>query len=207
MSEPEVFLVDDDASILSALTRGLEGAGLKVRTWQSPSDFLREHDPSIPGCLVVDFMMPEMNGFELHRTLLSRGCERSIVFVTAYGDIPMSVNAMRAGAVSFLSKPVRLHSLLEAVREAIARDASVREARRRKSSLECRINALTPRELEVLELVVAGKMNKQIAGMLGTSEKTIKVHRGRVMHKLHVRSVAELVLMSAQAGIAPLLQP
>jgi FixJ family two-component response regulator len=207
MTNPEVSLVDDDPAVLQALRRGLEGAGFKVRTWQSPLAFLEEHDDSIPGCLVVDYAMPEMNGFELHQQLTAYGMERAIVFITAHGDIPMSVHAMRTGAVSFLPKPVRLATLIDAIREALARDEALREERRRKASLETRINALTPREMEVLELVVSGKMNKQIAGLLGTSEKTIKVHRGRAMHKMHVRSVAELVLMSAQAGIAPLLHP
>jgi FixJ family two-component response regulator len=207
MIASEVFLLDDDATVLIALKRGLEVAGLKVRTWHSPSVFLAEHDDSIPGCLVVDYAMPEVNGLEIQRKLAERGCERSIVFITGHGDIPMSVDAMRAGAVSFLPKPVRLERLLAVVHEAIAKDAQARDARRRRVAAENRIDALTRREFEVLELVMAGKMNKQIANILGTSEKTIKVHRGRVMHKLHVRSVAELVLMSSLAGIAPRPDP
>ena len=204
MSRPEppptVFLVDDDAAVRSALKRGLAASGFSVRAWASADAFLAEHDPELPGCLVADVAMPGMSGLELQSVLAARGCLRPIVFVTARGSIPMSVQAMRAGAVTFLSKPVRLADLVAAVREAFERDRRVREEQRMRSDVESRLTALTAREREVLELIVVGKLNKQIAAALGAAEKTIKVHRGRVMAKLQVRSVAELVTLTARVA-------
>jgi FixJ family two-component response regulator len=173
--------------------------GFCTRAWQSADEFLDEHDPDAPGCLVTDVAMPGRSGLELQAELAARGCSRPIVFVTAHGSIPMSVRAMRAGAVTFLPKPVRLTDLVEAVREAFEKDRASREDRASRADVRARLTALTPREREVLELVVAGKMNKQIAAQLGAAEKTIKVHRGRVMSKMHVRSVAELVTLTSQA--------
>jgi FixJ family two-component response regulator len=166
--------------------------------WQTADAFLDEHDPEAPGCLVADVAMPGTNGLELQARLSACGCIRPVVFVTAHGSIPMSVQAMRAGAVTFLSKPVRLVELVQAVREAFEKDHTLREARAIRAALEARLTALTAREREVLDLVVVGKMNKQIAAELGAAEKTIKVHRGRVMSKMHVRSVAELVTLTSQ---------
>jgi FixJ family two-component response regulator len=198
--EPTVFLVDDDALIVRALSRGLAAEGFMVRSWTDATAFLREHDPTVPGCLVTDVAMPTLSGLELQTELISSGCMRPIVFITGKGDIPMSVQAMRAGAVTFLPKPVRLADLAAAVREAVDRDATIRESCRRRATIDLRLNALTPREREVLTHVVNGKMNKQIAASLGAAEKTVKVHRGRVMRKMHVRSVAELVLIASQLG-------
>jgi FixJ family two-component response regulator len=198
VAEPTVFLVDDDALIVRALSRGLAAEGFNVRSWTDALAFLREHDPSVPGCLVTDVAMPSMSGLELQTELISSGCMRPIVFITGKGDIPMSVQAMRAGAVTFLPKPVRLAELAAAAREAIDRDAAIRESCKRRATIDLRLNALTPREREVLTHVVNGKMNKQIAASLGAAEKTVKVHRGRVMRKMHVRSVAELVLITSQ---------
>ena len=197
-TEPTVFLVDDDASVVSALSRGLAANGFNVRSWTDAVTFLREHDPTVPGCLITDVAMPTLSGLELQSELSDSGCTRPIVFITGRGDIPMSVRAMRAGAVTFLPKPVALADLAAAAREAIAKDAALRESCKRRATIDGRLNALTPREREVLMHVVNGKMNKQIAASLGAAEKTVKVHRGRLMRKMHVRSVAELVLITAQ---------
>jgi FixJ family two-component response regulator len=195
--EPVVFLVDDDASIRTAMRRGLVAAGFAVRTFESADSFLAAHDPDVPGCLVADVAMPGMNGLELQSVLAARGNARPIIFVTARGSIPMSVQAMRAGAVTFLSKPVRLGDLLAAVLEALERDRQRRRVDAQRNDVENRLMALTTREREVLELIIVGRLNKQIAAELGAAEKTIKVHRGRVMAKLQVRSVAELVTLTS----------
>lgn len=200
---PTVFLVDDDSAVRTALTRGLNAEGFAVRSWDSADAFLADHDPDAPGCLVADVTMPGTNGLELQSVLTRSGCIRPIVFITANGNIPMSVHAMRAGAVTFLPKPVRLAELVNAIREAFERDASMRRSRASRALVESRLTALTAREREVLNLVVAGKMNKQIAAELGAAEKTVKVHRGRVMTKMQVRSVAELVRLAAQLGESP----
>ena len=200
---PTVFLVDDDASVRNALKRGLTAAGFTVRAWASADAFLAEHDPEVPGCLVADVAMPGMSGLELQSVLTARGCLRPIIFVSARGSIPMSVQAMRAGAVTFLSKPVRLAELVSAIREAFERDRQTREEQALRSDVESRLTALTAREREVLELIVVGKLNKQIAAALGAAEKTIKVHRGRVMAKLQVRSVAELVTLTSRIAHKP----
>jgi FixJ family two-component response regulator len=199
--ESQVFLIDDDPSICCALSRGLASEGFRVRTWTSPARFLEERDPDAPGCVVADVAMPGIDGLALQRTLCADGRGWPIVFITGIGTIETTVEAMRAGAVTFLSKPVRLADLAAAVREAIARDACTREARAHREVIESRLGALTPRERQVLELVVSGRLNKQIAAQLGTAEKTIKVHRGRVMLKMRARSVAELVMMSCEAGV------
>jgi FixJ family two-component response regulator len=199
---PSVFLVDDDPGICRALSRGLTAEGFTVHCWQSARAFLDEHDPAAPGCLVADVAMPGLNGLELQELLATTGCSRPIVFITGRGSIPMSVRAMRAGAVNFLPKPVRLTELVAAIREALERDAKVRERSAHRAALEARLTALTTREREVLALVVAGKMNKQIAAELGAAEKTIKVHRGRVMRKMQVRSVAELVTLTSELAAA-----
>jgi FixJ family two-component response regulator len=193
-----VFLVDDDPAICRALSRGLTAEGFAVRCWESARAFLDEHDPAAPGCLLADVAMPGINGLELQELLATSGCARPIVFITGRGSIPMSVQAMRAGAVNFLPKPVRLAELVAAIREAFERDARIRERNAHRAALEARLTALTTREREVLALVVAGKMNKQIAAELGAAEKTIKVHRGRVMRKMQVRSVAELVTLTSE---------
>jgi FixJ family two-component response regulator len=198
-TEPTVFLVDDDASVVSALSRGLAANGFNVRSWTDAVTFLREHDPTVPGCLITDVAMPTLSGLELQSELSDSGCTRPIVFITGRGDIPMSVRAMRAGAVTFLPKPVALADLAAAAREAIAKDAALRESCKRRATIDGRLmGSLLVREREVLMHVVNGKMNKQIAASLGAAEKTVKVHRGRLMRKMHVRSVAELVLITAQ---------
>jgi FixJ family two-component response regulator len=205
--QPVVFLVDDDAAIRNALRRGLSAQGLTVRTFESADAFLAAHDPAVPGCLVADVAMPGMNGLELQSVLATRGCARPVIFVTARGSIPMSVQAMRAGAVTFLAKPVRLADLVAAIREAFEKDRRCRAELAARSDVEARLTALTLREREVLELIVLGKLNKQIAAELGAAEKTIKVHRGRVMQKLRVRSVAELVTLTGRFARRPGADP
>jgi FixJ family two-component response regulator len=206
-AQPTVFLLDDDPSILNALGRGLRAAGFNVLTWNNVRDFLDQHDPGAPGCLVLDVLMPGINGLDLQKTLASRGSERYIVFISGVGDISTSVRAMRAGAVSFLTKPVHLDELAAAVREAIEKDAAARESRRVRQSIEARLQLLTDREREVLQHVLRGKMNKQIAASLGIAEKTIKIHRGRLMEKMRVKSVAQLVTDTIMVIAPPLARP
>jgi FixJ family two-component response regulator len=198
---PTVFVVDDDSAVLKSLTRLLRSAGLTVATFSSPRDFLDRHDPMLPGCLVLDVAMPGLNGFELQKEICAGGHERSIVFLTGHGDIPMSVQAMKGGAVDFLTKPVNDSDLLTAVRAAIEKDRVDRQNRAEVDEIEHRLQTLTPREREVLEHVISGQLNKQTAAELGTVEKTIKVHRARVMEKLKVKSVAELVRLAEKANI------
>jgi FixJ family two-component response regulator len=198
-----VFLVDDDPGVGAALARLLRAAEFEVRSFSSSQEFLREHDASIPGCAVLDVAMPGLNGIELHRTLADTGCGRPIIFLTGHGDIPMSVQAMRDGAVDFLTKPVHEEKLLAAVRLAVEKDRTDRLARAELVDIKARLATLTPRESEILRFVVAGCLNKQIAAYVGAAEKTVKVHRGRIMVKIGVRSVAELVRVTILAGIAP----
>jgi len=199
------FVVDDDAAVLRSMARILHAADIETRTFQSPAEFLAQHDPQVPGCALLDVAMPSLDGLQLQMALIEHGIERPIIFVTGQGDIPTSVRAMKAGAVDFLTKPVKAELLIAAVRRAFERDVQSRYVRGLRCSIEARIAQLTPREREVLAHVVAGRLNKQIAGDLGTVEKTIKVHRGRMMAKMGVRTVADLVRVAAQAGIGPQL--
>ena len=192
-ASPTVFILDDDKSFLSAVGRLLQAEGFTTRSWSSASKFLADHDPEEPGCLLTDLLMPEMSGLELQSALLASGCVRPIVFVTARGDMPTTVAGMRAGAISFLPKPVRRSELTAALREAIMKDAAIRAERAERLRIQDLRSTLTPRERQVLELVAQGLRNKQIAGTLGAAVKTIKIHRGRVMRKMRVNSVAEVV--------------
>lgn len=202
-SEPTVFVVDDEPSVLKGLLRLLTAAGLSVATFDSPQGFLERYDPNAPGCLVLDVAMPGLNGLELQDTLAKRGSVLPIIFLTGRGDIPMSVEAMKRGAVDFLTKPVDDGDLLAAIRHAFEKDRVLRQDRAERAEIERRLATLTPREREVLLHVTAGTLNKQIAAHLGTVEKTIKVHRARVMEKMRVRSLAELVRLAARVGIKP----
>jgi FixJ family two-component response regulator len=195
---PTVYVVDDEPSVLKSVGRLLRSAGLNAVTFASARDFLDHHDPDAPGCLLLDVSMPELTGLELQQTLSAMGCERPIIFLTGRGDIPMSVKAMKQGAADFLTKPVDEGVLLEAVRGAMEKDRAAGLKRAELAEVGRRLAALTPREREVLEQVVCGKLNKQIAAELGTVEKTIKVHRAHIMEKLKVRSVAELVRLVAR---------
>jgi FixJ family two-component response regulator len=196
-----VFLLDDDNAILMALGRVLSLSGFEIRTFASVEEFLAAHDPDVPGCLVSDVRMPGMSGLELQSALAARGCVRSIVFITGHGDIRASVQAMKAGAVTFLPKPVQRAELVAAVEEAIQKDVTARAQQREHDEIAKRLATLTPREKQVLELVATGKLNKQIAVELGAAEKTIKVHRGRIMEKMHARTATALVGLLLRAGV------
>ena len=196
-----VFVVDDDPAVLKALERLLRSEGYQVRAFSSPSAFLSGHDFEAPGCVVLDLSMPETTGLELQQKLAALGNERAVVFISGHGDIPSSVRAMKGGAVDFLTKPFDDVDLLAAVKAAIGRDLYLRAMRAERSAIRERLAALTAREHEVLLHVVAGRINKQIASDLGTVEKTIKVHRARVMDKMGVDSVAELARLCERAGI------
>jgi FixJ family two-component response regulator len=205
MSEPRfvIFLVDDDPGVLRALTRVLNTQGYEVQAFLSSTEFLAQHDRSIPGCAIFDVSMPGLDGIELYAALREGGVERPVIFITGVGDIPVTVQAMKAGAVDFLTKPVKSGQLLAAVAVAAEREAKALELRDALTSINDRISKLTPREREVMTHVIAGRLNKQIAADLGTVEKTIKLHRARMMHKMGVRSVADLVRLAERAGVHP----
>jgi len=198
-----IFLVDDDAGVLKALSRLLRTKGYGTRSYASPEEFLASHDATVPGCAVLDVAMPSLDGLQLQDALVSRGAQRPVIFLTGKGDIPTSVRAMKTGAIDFLTKPVSEQALLEAIRRAERQDIETRRLHAERAAIEAKIATLTPREHEVLKHVVAGRLNKQIAGDLGTVEKTIKVHRGRVMQKLGVRMLPDLVRMAEKVGISP----
>ena len=198
-----LFIVDDEAEMRRSLTRLLRSAGYTTRAYATASDFLSAHDPAAPGCLILDMALPGMSGLELQQTLSSTGCRRPIVFLSGRSDIPKSVRAMKSGAVNFLTKPVEMHDLIEAVDEALTIDEAERAASSERHGVSERLATLTPRERQVLGHVVSGRINKQIAADLGTAEKTIKVHRSRVMRKMHAGSLVELVKLASLVGIQP----
>lgn len=188
-----VFVVDDDASVRKALARSIQAAGLNAKTFVSAREFLDQGLPEVPGCLVLDVRMPGLSGLDLQAELNSRNIQTPIIFITGHGDIPVSVKAMKGGAVDFLTKPFKVANLIEVIREALQKDERLRASLAEKAEVQRRMETLTPREREVLGLVAKGLLNKQIAVELGAAERTIKVHRGRVMQKMQVASVAELV--------------
>ena len=196
-----VFVIDDDGSMRRAISRLLNAVSLQVQTFASAKEFLSRKLPDVPGCVVLDVRLPGLSGLDLQREMVERGIHVPIVFITGHGDIPMSVQAMKAGAVEFLTKPFRDQDLLDAIRSAIQRDRKGRRERAELGAVQNNLEQLTPREREVMSLVVAGLMNKQIASRLGASEKTIKIHRHRVMQKMHADSLADLVRMSQKLDI------
>jgi FixJ family two-component response regulator len=199
-----VFAIDDDASVRKGVARLLRSAGYKSEVFSSAADFLARSAHSGPSCVIVDVRMPGLNGIDLQDTLIQRRRAEQLVFITGYGNIPMCARAMKAGAVDFLPKPFRADQLLQCVERALARSAEERHRTAEKNKARQLLDLLTPREFEVMQLVITGMLNKQIAGELGTAEKTVKVHRGRVMQKLGVRSVADLVSLAQTASIAPI---
>ena len=198
-----VFVVDDELSMRKALLRILRLSGLNAVAFASAQEFFECHDPSTPGCLVLDLAMPGLNGLELQEALAARDSLLPIIFVTGHGDLSSGVTAMKRGAVDFLTKPVDAADLIKTVSRAIEMDRVARQARAELTEIQGRFAALTPREYEVLCHVLSGKLNKQVAANLGTTEKTVKVHRARVMEKAKVGSLAELVTLAHQAGILP----
>jgi FixJ family two-component response regulator len=198
-----VFAIDDDPSVRKGLARLLRSAGYKREVFESASDFLARPPHSGPSCVIVDVQMPDLSGMDFQETLIQQGREEQLVFITGHGDIPMCAQAMKAGAVDFLRKPFRDDELLECVQKALSRSAEQRCRSAERDNARCLLDLLTPREFEVMQLVITGMLNKQIAGELGTAEKTVKVHRGRMMQKLRLNSVAELVRLVEKADIVP----
>jgi FixJ family two-component response regulator len=196
-----VFLVDDDAGVLKALSRLLRAKGYDVRPFASAEAFLEGHDAALPGCAVFDVAMPGLDGLALQQVFAAGGKQRPVIFLTGKGDVQKSVRAMKAGAVDFLTKPVRDKDLLDAIARAERQDAGTRQTSAEVAAIEAKIATLTPREREVLTHVIAGRLNKQIASDLGTVEKTIKVHRGRMMEKLGVHTIVDLVRLAEKAGV------
>jgi FixJ family two-component response regulator len=188
-----VTVVDDDPMVLRSLDRLLQSAGFDVQVFSSPQDFLETRAADASGCIVMDLSMPGLSGLELQQTLYGTRDTRPVVFISGHGNVPQSVQAMKAGAIDFLTKPIDAAKLLGAVRIALDKDSAARDQRSERAAITARLATLTPREREVLSGVVDGKLNKQIAAELGTAEKTIKVHRARMMRKMLVDSVAQLV--------------
>lgn len=198
--EPVVFVVDDDEEIRAAMRSLLASVGLRVETFATAQDFLGSRRPDAPACLVLDVRLPGLSGLDLQHELIQAGIPIPIVFISGHGDIPTSVQAIKAGAVEFLTKPVRDHQLLDAIRRAIVADQLERPRRAELAELRRRYGSLTPREREVMTMVVAGLLNKQAAARIGTSEITVKVHRAHIMRKMCADSVADLVRMTERLG-------
>ncbi len=203
MSEPTVFIVDDDPSARRGLTRLVRAAGMNAESYASAGDFLASGKCDEPGCIVLDVKMPEMTGPELQEELERKECRLPIIFLSAHGDVPTTATAMKKGAVDFLTKPVDRDDLLEAIRRSLAMDAKNRAEQAENSVINEHIKTLTPREHEVMTYVITGMLNKQIADALDISEETVKIHRGRMMQKLEIVSVAELVRLCEKSGIDP----
>ena len=203
MKQPDsiVYVVDDDSSVREAIKSLIRSVGLRVETFGTAQEFLKSARPDAPGCVVLDVRLPGLSGLDLQRELAANGINLPVIFITGHGDIPMSVRAMKAGALEFLTKPFRDQDLLDAIQQALERDRGARQQRSETAGLRERFDSQTAREREVMVLVVSGLLNKQIAGELGTSEVTIKIHRSQVMKKMDAGSLAELVRMTEKLGI------
>jgi FixJ family two-component response regulator len=203
-SPPIVFVVDDEPAICLSLKRLVKSVGLEAQTFTSAQEFLRAKRPDGPGCLVLDVRLPGLSGLDLQQELLDAKVDLPIIFITGHGDIPMSVRAMKAGAVEFLTKPFRDQDLVDAIQHGIEKHRAARQESVKLTEFRALYDSLTPREREVFPLVAAGLLNKQIAAQLGTGEKTIKVHRGQVMHKMKAESLAHLIRIGEKLGLSSL---
>jgi FixJ family two-component response regulator len=201
--QPIVFVVDDDPLVRGSVSSLLRSVGLQTRVFGSASEFLQEKRPALPSCLVLDVRLPGVSGLDFQAELSSRNIQIPIIFMTGHGDIPMTVRAMKAGAVEFLTKPFREQDMLDAVKLALERDQGRIESEKVSSGLKSNFATLTPREREIMAMVASGLMNKQVAGKIGLSEITVKVHRGRIMQKMGARSLADLVRMAEALGVRP----
>lgn len=201
--QPIVFIVDDDASMRRALTNLFESVGLKVEAFGSAPQLLQAKPPEVPSCLVLDIRLPGASGLDLQSDLAKANIQTPVIFITGHGDIPMTVRAMKSGAIDFLTKPVRDQDILDAVQAAIERDRKRRDLNKTVSSVKSRFETLSSRERDVLSLVTSGLMNKQVAAQLGLAEITVKIYRGQIMRKMGAKSLADLVRMSEALGIRP----
>lgn len=200
--EPIVMIVDDDPSMRRALTNLFQSVGLKVEAFGSAAEIMEAKPPVVPSCLVLDIRLPGSSGFDLQADLAKANIHTPIIFITGHGDIPMTVRAMKSGAIDFLTKPVRDQDMLDAVQAAIERDRKRRDAEKSLSGVRSRFEGLTSRQRDILALVASGLMNKQVAGELGLAEITVKIYRGQIMRKMGAKSLADLVRMSETLGIA-----
>lgn len=199
--EPTVFVVDDDRAVRDSLRWLVESIGVKVQTFEAATDFLKEYDPELPGCIILDVRMPGMSGLELHERLKRFDFSLPVIFITGHGDVPMAVRAMKSGAVDFISKPFNDQTLLDRVQLAIERDRQNRAKRAEHQEIYARWAKLTPREREVMEMVIAGHSNKSIASRLGVSSKTVEAHRAKFMEKMEANSLPDLMRLTLTVGI------